>query len=80
MNANYFSLRDSYVKNDECPGGTATDASSAYMSLRINGRQKAISHYYGCMDANERFKVYPADLVTLEKRIDEIVNTNQWMQ
>jgi hypothetical protein len=77
--ANYFSLRDDYTEKGDCPSG-ATDMPYAYTSIQINGRRKAVSHYYGCFYKGEGFKVYPRELTELEKRIDEIVNTEQWMQ
>ncbi len=78
--ASYFSLRDSYKEENECPGGIATDSPTIYTSFQINGRRKAISHYYGCVGEGSVFSRYPPELVKLEKRIDEIVNTEQWMK
>lgn len=78
--AGYFSLGDSYTSNDDCLGGVATDLPSAYTSIQVNGRRKAISHNYGCVDKGGGFVFYPRQLIKLEKRIDEIVNTEQWMQ
>ena len=78
--ANYFSLRDSYKDSEECPGGTSTDMPTAYTSFQINGRKKAISHYYGCVGENGFLSIHPPELVKLEKSIDEIVNTEQWMK
>jgi len=78
--ANYFSLQDSYKDSEGCPGGMATDMPSAYTSIQINGRRKSISHYYGCMDKGEGMFGYPRQLTELESKIDEIVNTKQWMQ
>lgn len=78
--ANYFSLRDSYTETEDCPGGMSTDLPTAYTSIQINGRRKSISHYYGCMDKGEGTFGYPLQLSKLEFKIDEIVNTKQWMQ
>lgn len=76
--ADYFSLRDSY-EDEGCPS-VATDSSSAYTSIQINGRRKAISHYHGCIYKDEQWTTYPRQLTELEQRIDEIVDTKQWMQ
>jgi hypothetical protein len=76
--ANYFSLKDSYVR-EGCPD-VSTDSPSAYTSIQINGRRKAISHYLGCVFAEANHETYPRELTTLENRIDEIVKTQQWMQ
>lgn len=78
--ADYFSLRDSYKNDEGCPGGIATDMPTAHTAIRIDGRMKAIWHYHGCVDKGDMFKVYPPKLTELENRIDEIVNTGQWMK
>jgi hypothetical protein len=78
--ANYFSLQNSYRDvRDGCPT-YATDSPSAYTSIQINGQKKAIEHYLGCLSSSRDFAGYPKELVDLENRIDEIVNTKQWMQ
>lgn len=78
--ANYFSLQDSYKDaRDGCPT-YGTDMSSAYTSIQINGKKKNIEHYLGCFYADHELTTYPKELTNLEKRIDEIVNTKQWMQ
>jgi hypothetical protein len=78
--ADYFSLSDSYTSNEDCPGSLATDMPSAYTSIQIGGRRKAISHYLGCMDKGEGLVFYPRELIRLEERIDEIVNTGRWLR
>ncbi len=78
--ADYFSLRDSYTSNEDCPGGVSTDMPSAYTSIQINGRRKGVSHNLGCVGKGEGLRFYPDALIELEKKIDGIVNTKQWMQ
>jgi len=75
----FFSLRDRYAENEDgCPGGVWTDAPAAEISITVNGKSKTIFHYYGCLDQNRR--TYPADLVALAAKIDELVNTKQWLK
>ncbi len=84
----YFSLRDRYeVVPDGCPT-YGTDMSWANTSFKVNGRFKAIRHYYGCQysEASSRYHVphirelvYPKELVDLESKIDEVVNIKQWI-
>ena len=62
----YFSLEDSYEEH------MATDMPSAYTSLTVDGKTKAVSHYHGDLSA-------PKELTELEERIDEIVNSDQWV-
>jgi hypothetical protein len=53
--ANYFSLQDSYRDaRDGCPT-YATDSSSAYTSIQINGRKKSVEHYLGCLYSGRDF-------------------------
>ena len=63
----YFSLNDSYEEFG------ATDMPSAITSLTINGKTKTVRHYHGDFTA-------PEQLTELEDRIDEIVNSDQWIK
>ena len=77
---NYFSLHERYEwKNDGCPV-YITDRPFVYTSIQISGRKKAISHYYGCVeDKDDRYIIFQQQLFNLEKKIDEVVNTKQWI-
>ena len=46
--AKFFSLKDRYA-DDGCPGWH-TDATSAQISITLNGKSKSIFHYHGCVD------------------------------
>ena len=63
----YFSLEDSYEERN------ATDMPSAFTSLTIDGNKKTVKHYHGDFSA-------PKELTELESKIDEIVNSNQWIK
>lgn len=63
----YFSLEDSYEEL------MATDMPSAYTSLTIDGKTKTVRHYHGDFNAPEK-------LTDLEDKIDEIVDSNQWIK
>ena len=63
----YFSLDDSYEEF------MATDMPSAITSLKANGKTKTVRHYHGDFSAPEK-------LTELEDRIDEIVNSDQWLE
>lgn len=65
--AKYFSLNDRYMER------TITDAETVITSITINGNTKTIEHYRGDFSA-------PKKLTKLEDRIDEIVNTSQWIK
>lgn len=76
-NADYFSLKDKYqTEADGCPE-TWTDNPTAITSITINGKSKSIIHYYGCQEKNS---IYPKALTELESKIDEIVETKQWIK
>jgi hypothetical protein len=63
----YFSLKDSYEEF------MATDMPSAFTSLTVDGKTKTVRHYHGDFNA-------PKELTELEDKIDEIVNSNQWIK
>ena len=67
QNIDYFSLDDSYEEFN------VTDMPSAITSITINGQTKTIRHYHGDLSA-------PKKLTELENRIDQIVNTDQWIK
>lgn len=62
----YFALSDSYEDV------MVTDLPSAITSITIQGRTKRVRHYHGDLRA-------PQELTKLENRIDEIVNSSQWL-
>ena len=63
----YFSLDDSYEEF------MATDMPSAITSLTVDGKTKTVRHYHGDFSA-------PKELAELDDKIDEIVNSNQWIK
>jgi hypothetical protein len=67
----FFSLDDDY---SETRFSCRTDHPSAFTSIRTNGRSKRINHYLGCGEPK-----VPKELTELENKIDEIVNTAQWL-
>jgi hypothetical protein len=73
VKAKYFSLRDSYNSNEDGCKIYDGDADSALTSIMINGKSKSVNHYLGC--DSRHIKV----LFELENKIDEIVNTKQWI-
>lgn len=62
---NYFSFSN-FTDYD------VTDMPSATTSITINGITKTVDHYYGDRDA-------PKELFELERKIDEIANSRQWI-
>ena len=75
----YFSLRDSYIsEEDGCPE-LWTDSPTVTTSIRINGQYKSIVHYLGCQE-NKGESVFPKELKDLEDKIDEIIGTRKWIQ
>ena len=77
--AQYFSLRDSYIsEEDGCPE-VWTDSSTVTTSIRINRQYKSIVHYLGCQE-NNGSSVFPKALMELENKIDEIIGTKKWVE
>jgi hypothetical protein len=65
--ANYYSLNDNYMEV------AITDLPYVNTSIAMDGKTKSIKHYCGDISA-------PEQLTELENRIDEIVNTDQWVK
>jgi Domain of unknown function (DUF6438) len=70
----FFSLKDDYWMDRSVCDEVYSDQESVYTSIRINGKSKMIRHYHGC-----RGPKAPKKLTELENKIDEIVNTAQWL-
>ena len=62
----YFNLNDKYTER------TITDAPSVITSITVDGKTKTIKHYHGDFST-------PEELTRLEDKIDEIINTDQWI-
>jgi hypothetical protein len=63
----YFALEGSYTAR------TITDAPTVITSISIDGKTKTIEHYHGDFSAPEKLR-------ELEDRIDEIVDSDQWIK
>jgi acetamidase/formamidase len=75
VNIYYFSLPDAYTPGTkECPD-RITDMPSANTSIRLNGRAKTVTHYYGCGSKGVLEK-----LTALETKIDEVAGTQKWIK
>src|SRR5262249_54230850 len=70
----YFSLDSNYSMGNKACKENWTDNPSATTSLKLNGRYKSVTHYYGCRGAS-----ILEDLTRLESEIDEIVGTSKWI-
>ena len=68
-----FKIIDYFSLNDEYTTRTITDAPSVITSIILDGKTKTIEHYHGDFSA-------PEELTELEDRIDEIVNSEQWIK
>ena len=66
-NGGYFSFKDEYLNRD------ATDMPNITTSVKIGNKNKKISHYRGDFSA-------PKKLIDLEDKIDEAVNSKQWIK
>lgn len=67
----YFSFAERYTSAEPNCRRYVTDSPSVITSVTMNGRTKRVSHDYGCGGV-------PGALVVLERRIDEVLNTDQW--
>jgi hypothetical protein len=69
-NADFFSLEDEYVT-------PATDLPSITLSITLDGQTKSIWHY-GFLDCGSENA--PQELCELESKIEEVVNSKQWVK
>jgi hypothetical protein len=75
----FFSLKDRYAKTEDgCPG-VWSDQGGAEISITISRKTKIIGHYHGC-SYEALGKAYPAELTSLEDKIDEVVGTYRWLK
>ena len=88
----FFTFNNSYATDaDGCPS-IATDMPTVILTVRLDGSEKTVSHYHGCLEISEprpsdpekvaraeKLQPYPRKLTTLEDRIDEIVATKHWI-
>lgn len=65
---NFFSLKDNTYTDEGC----FLDAGSVITSITIAGKTKRINDYHGCPA--------PKELRELEAKIDELVNSKQWVE
>ncbi len=69
--ADFFSLQDHYAI-------LATDLPSITLTITLNGRTKSIFHY-GSLDCGGSFDNAPQKLCELERKIEQVVNSSQWV-
>jgi hypothetical protein len=70
-NVHYFSMNDEYRHKRDKWGQyyTATDLPTTITSITINDYRKKVVDYFGA----------PQELIDLEKKIDEVAGTEQWI-
>lgn len=74
--AKFFSFRNSYsLPEDGCRIYNG-DASSATISIVVNGKKKSVEHYLGC---RQKKGTSVRALIELEILIDDLTNTAQWI-
>ncbi len=77
--ADFFALENSYASKKICPV-LFQNMASVFISIKIDGREKAIPHDLGCLEtAESNSKIFPQKLYHLGNRIDEIVKTKRWI-
>ena len=69
--AGYFTFPSRYAASEPTCRRYSTDSPTAISSATFKGRTKRIEHDYGCGGV-------PGALTVLEKRIDEVLGSDQW--
>jgi len=70
--AGYFTFASRYAMSEPACGRYVTDLPSAISSATLGGRTKRIEHDHGCGGP-------PGALAVLEKRIDEVLGSSEWV-
>ncbi len=70
--AGYFRFADRYAASEPACGRYVTDLPAAISTVRLGGLTKRIEHDHGCGSA-------PGALAVLEKRIDEVLGSSEWI-
>jgi hypothetical protein len=70
--AGYFGFASRYAVSEPACGRYVTDLPSAISAATLRGQTKRIEHDHGCGGA-------PGALAVLEKRIDEVLGSEQWI-
>jgi hypothetical protein len=68
----YFAFGNRYVAGISACQPYAADLPSAITEVVVRGRSKRIEHDYGCKNS-------PPKLQTLERRIDDVAQSKQWL-
>ena len=71
--AGYFGFASRYAVSEPVCGRYVTDLPSALSSATLGTRTKRIEHDHGCGGA-------PGALAVLEKRIDEVLGSDRWVE
>ncbi len=69
--AGYFTFASRYAASEPTCRRYSTDSPTTISSATFKGRTKRIEHDYGCGGV-------PGALTVLEKRIDEVLESDQW--
>jgi len=77
LKVKFFSLRDHYNSAEDGCQISDGDTSSSIISIVIGGRSKSVSHYHGCFPKKKHLL---DGLISLEEQIDDVVNTDQWIE
>ena len=75
--AKFFSLRNRYSLPEDGCRVYDGDTSSATISIVLSGKHKTIDHYLGC---HQKKGTSVRDLIELESLIDDLTNTDQWIE
>jgi hypothetical protein len=71
--AEYFTLRDRYVYEEDGCSAQVVDTPNVKTSIAIAGKTKSVERQHGCEGP-----LVIERLTDLENRIDEVVNASQW--
>lgn len=83
LNAQFFSMKDEYVKGKNCSVPVLSDADMVILTFVENGKSKRIKHYQGCMRTTKNTNQTHKDLdslINLEKAVVQETNIEQLIE
>lgn len=81
-NAQFFKLKEKYVRGENCSNPVLSDSHNVYLSFSDGKAVKSVLHYQGCLETTNPSEVVNKDLNILhklEESVDKTVNSKQWI-
>ncbi|MBA3786386.1 MAG: hypothetical protein H0X15_12780 [Acidobacteria bacterium] len=75
--ADFFKLNNNYVEEKDGCGELWTDNPYETISIKLNGKTKQVTHYFGCEKVSGNVL---ERIINLGEKIDALVNSDRWVK